>query len=160
LLFVAGCNRPDPNPELKDPIYLDIQKELQDAKREVENQEKQVEEFKKVLAGVVPQTGQIKFAQKRFEESTAKLKKDQQMLRYWLIRLEDRRLESKKLYSVAFAKDKPWPNQQEWLDYKTTRTAQLKPKLWSLDDRFRELGLQRKPAAPEKPKAESEAQRH
>ena len=160
MLFAVGCNRPDPNPELKDPIYLDIQRELQEAKREVDAQEKQLEEFKKAFASVVPQTGQIKFAQKRLNDATDKLQRQRQMVRYWEIRLDTRKAESKKLYQQAFSKDKPWPNQQEWQEYKTIRAAQTKPKLWSIDDRFKELGIQRKPLAPDKPKPESDAQRH
>ena len=36
LLGVSGCKSVDPNPELKDKIYLDIQSELEDQKKNLD----------------------------------------------------------------------------------------------------------------------------
>jgi len=82
ILALTACNKPDPNPELKDPIYSDLQTQLTAATQSLEAEKKKLEGFEKDLAAVVPQTGQVKYAQKRVFESQALVTKWEQEKAY------------------------------------------------------------------------------
>ena len=73
LLLLSSCNKPDPNPELKDPIYQDLLKRVKEMDSQIAEETKTLEEHKGALAKVVPQTGQNKYAQKRVFDSENKL---------------------------------------------------------------------------------------
>ncbi|MGE5086962.1 MAG: hypothetical protein ACM3MG_11720, partial [Bacillota bacterium] len=53
LFLITACNKPDPNPELKDPIYADLQTQLGAATQALEAEKKKLEGFEKDLAAVV-----------------------------------------------------------------------------------------------------------
>ena len=89
-MFLFGCDRTNPNPESLDPIYADMQKDIASVHGELDAEKKQLEEFNKTLKAVVPQTGQIKFAQKRYFDSKAKIEKLEQQKAYLEMHLESR----------------------------------------------------------------------
>ena len=65
------------NPELKDPIYMDIQKQEQSTLSELKSQENALDQAKIDLSKVQPQTGQIKHAQRKIYEIEARVVKNQ-----------------------------------------------------------------------------------
>ena len=67
LLF--SCNKPEENPELSDPLYLEFKSQKDTATKAIADTQKTVEEKKADLEKVKPQTGQIKYAQKRYWEA-------------------------------------------------------------------------------------------
>ena len=95
VMFLLGCNKPDPHPELKDPIYQDLQREFAEAQKAVDAEKSLLAEHEKNLKEVIPQTGQIKYAQKRVSESLARLEKLKQLVKYWEIRIKTRENESR-----------------------------------------------------------------
>lgn len=143
-LFLSGCKKPNPHPELIDPIYLDLQRELGEAQKAVDAEKANLAEHKKNLGLAVPQTGQIKFAQKRYNDSVAMIEKLSQMVKYWELRIETRQKEARKSYLEAYNKEKPWPDPKEWEEYHSVQKMQHIPKTWSVQNRINELGLTKK----------------
>ncbi len=139
--FLISCNKPDPHPELKDEIYSDLTARLGEVSHQVEETEKQVVTNKKELDAVVPQTGQIKFAQKRYFESEQKLNLLRQQKEWLKIRSEERLKESQKSYRRAFKKGEKWPDSQEFEAYKDELRIRSAKKEWDVKLRMKEAGL-------------------
>jgi DNA repair ATPase RecN len=151
LLVLSACNKPDPHPELRDPIYKDIEAKQKELTGAVESEKKALEEAEKNLSAVVPQTGQVKFARKRVFEIKARIEKLEQLKRYYTVRLESRKFEAQDEYLSAFDQGKgtEWPAAESYTDYQTQESARTKSRNWSVKSRIEEeLKASAPPPAP------------
>lgn len=119
--FALGCNKPEPNPEVRDQIYADYLVELDLAKKSLESEQKTLGEHETAYAAVVPQSGQIKYARKRIEESKARINRFEQQISYFELKIATRKKETRKRYLEAFYAGKPWPDSQELEEYKSVQ---------------------------------------
>lgn len=141
ILTLTACNKPDPNPELKDPIFADLQTQLGAATQSLEAEKKKLEGFEKDLAAVVPQTGQIKYAQKRVFESQALVNKWEQEKAYLELKIEQRKNTAVKSYKKAFAKKEEWPDPKEWTSYQAEQKLRNAKRSWDVKSRMKEAGI-------------------
>ncbi|MBV2169000.1 MAG: hypothetical protein KUL82_09850 [Bdellovibrio sp.] len=141
LLSLVACNKPDPNPELKDPIYNDLNTSLAAASQALEAEKKTLEGHEQELLDVVPQTGQIKYAQKRVEESKGRITLLEQEKQYLELKIQGRKTIAKKSYTVAFSKGEPWPDPKEWESYQLEKKMRAAKKTWDVNQRLKELGF-------------------
>ena len=140
VLFIVfsmmGCDKKDPNPELSDEIYKDLLSELDIAKKRVSDEESQFARVKKEFEIVVPQTGQIKYAQKRVFESEQNLTSYKQQAKYFEIKLEQRKLFVRERYLESFQKNgRKWPDEEEIKDYKLRLKLQRAKLDWNKKDK-------------------------
>lgn len=140
-LSLFACSKPDPNPELKDPIYNDYNSQLGTVSAALESEKKNLEGFNEELAEVVPQTGQIKYAQKRVREAKDKITRLEQEKQYLELKIEARKRESKSSYAKAYKKGENWPDPQEWASYQTEQRLRNAKKSWDVKERMRDAGL-------------------
>jgi hypothetical protein len=133
---LVACDKPNPTPEANDPIYSDILKEAAETNSAISAAEKELEGFQKDAEAVVPQTGQIKYAQKRVSETTAKIEKLKQMKQYWEIRAESRKDWARQSYLKAYNAKKPWPEPEEYEQYKLQRKLEQAPRNWNIKERI------------------------
>ncbi len=152
ILVLSACNKPDPHPELRDPIYKDIEAKQKELAGAIESEKKALEEAEIKLKAVVPQTGQIKFARKRVFESKARIEKLEQLRRYYTIRLESRKLEAQDEYLDAFGRGKggEWPAPEAYADYQINESARTKSRNWSVKERIEEELKSSSPASSTK----------
>lgn len=151
ITFLVGCNKPDPNPERADAIYQDIQSELALARKNIEEAKKKVEGAKANIGKVVPQTGQIRYAEKRYWEAVGSLDLFIQQEKYWIVREEQRRLYVRKRSLKSFYSGEKWSDPKElkeYLDEKRLRAARVN---WDVRKRREEYEKQLK-GATEPPK--------
>ncbi|WP_295901222.1 hypothetical protein [uncultured Bdellovibrio sp.] len=149
LFALTACNKPDPHPELKDPIYSDLTASLAATSSALENEKKTLAGHEQTLKDVVPQTGQIKYAQKRVDESKAKIIRLEQEKQYLELKIEARKKLSKKSYMQAFKKGETWPDPKEWESYQTEKKLRNAKKAWDVKERMKETGFgQEKTPAP------------
>jgi hypothetical protein len=146
ILLLAACNKPDPSPELRDPILADLKAKLGATEAAVEAEEKQVAEFQEALKSAAPQTGQAKIAQKRLYEATDRRNKALQMKQYYLVKIESRIDQAKRDYLRAFEDKRDWPDPAEYESYKAQDALLSAPRTWSVKERM-------KAAQPEKQKS-------
>src|SRR6185295_9609363 len=76
ILLMTACNRPNPNPELLDPIYADLGTEMNNQEKEIAEEQKGLDEAKKRLKNAAPQTGDAKrafMAMERIQKKIAHL---------------------------------------------------------------------------------------
>ncbi len=140
LLLLSACNKPDPNPELKDPIYADLNAELALAEAAIAAEAANLKKFQDELAAVVPQTGQIKYAQKRVEETKSKLARHQQQRDYFELKIAARKKLASRAYLEAFHKKTDWPDPEEWRAYQLEKKFRSAKKTWDVKERMKEAG--------------------
>ena len=157
LIFtIVACNKPNPNPELADEIYSDLKSSAEASEKDVESEKKKLEAAKKELEAVVPQTGEIKYAQKRFFESEAKLQRLEQVQKYYALKAEARLKYTKLEYLKAFKAGKPWPTEEEIESYRTYKLLSQKEPSWDSRKRVQAYEKENGIESSAKPKAEGE----
>ncbi|HWU43594.1 MAG TPA: hypothetical protein VN132_09155 [Bdellovibrio sp.] len=154
ILSLVACSKPDPNPELKDPIYTDLQAQLATTTSSLEAEKKKLEGFQKDLNEAIPQSGQIKYAQKRFYESQALITRLEQEKSYLELKIEQRKKISVSSYREAFKKKEPWPDPKEFASYQAEQKLRKAKKAWDVKDRMKEAGLSFNSSEKEKPSKE------
>lgn len=139
-LYLASCNKPIPNPELKDPIYNDLNVRLTEASQLLTAEQNTLKTHEKELQEAVPQTGQTIQAQKRVFESQNKITKIEQEIQYLKLKASARKKDAIQSYKKAFEKNEIWPEPQEWEQYQKEKKARNAPKEWSVKNRLMETG--------------------
>lgn len=137
----TACSKPDPNPELKDPIYADLQAQLGATTALLEAEKKKLEGFQKDLEGVIPQSGQIKYAQKRVFESQAAVNKFEQEKDYLTLKIEQRKKSAIISYRRAYAKKEPWPDPKEFESYQAEQKLRKAKREWDVKARMKDAGV-------------------
>ena len=140
LATLSACSQPDPKPELKDPIYQDIAGQMALVEKGIADLEKKRLENVDNLKKVTPQTGQIKYAEKRVWDSERALQLLKQQQKYWMIRLDQRRDFVRKKSLESFAKGEKWEDSAELDAYNTEKRLRLARLQWDARER-RELFL-------------------
>ena len=139
--------------ELKNPLYLEFQKELDEAKKELDAELKAFEEHKAAVEKAVPQTGQIKYAQKRYYESLSRQNRAKQRILYQTIKLNTQRTKSRLEHKQAAAQDKPWPDPAKHQEYMDLKALRQRTRIWSASERRKLAGLDsKKPNKKSEPK--------
>lgn len=153
LLFIlafSGCSKPDPAPELKDPIYSDLNNQYAATTQAIDAEKKVLEGHLKDLSGAIPQTGQTKLAQKRVRESKDKITRLEQEAKYLKLKIDARKKTARSSYQEAYKSQKAWPDPNEWKVYEAEKRFREAKRNWDVKQRIKdELGPkeQKNPAA-------------
>lgn len=148
LLALSGCKKPDPNPELHDPIYSDLQSRLGSVSSSLNAEKKTLAEHQKTLSEVKPQTGQNKYAMKRVYESQEKITRFQQEEQYLTLKIAARKKQAKRSYMAAFNKGESWPDPAEYQAYQSEQRLRNAKRSWDVKERMKSAGISEKPHAP------------
>ncbi len=133
----------------KDLISAEISREISALRALLEEEKKKfTDEHEKKFRTAVPQSGQVKYARKRWEESLAKQRKLQQLILYSEVRLESRRAMAPALAAKAIQAGRTWPDQVEYREYLKDRELRSRSKNWLVEERQREEGVFQKKRAP------------
>lgn len=154
IFTLSACNKPDPNPELKDPIYSDLQAQLGSTSAALEAEKKKLEGFQKDVETVIPQTGQVKYAKKRFFESETRVAKLQQEEEFLKLKIEQRKKAAVLSYKKAFEKKEAWPDPKEYSSYQAEQKLRTAKREWDVKQRLKDAGML--PTGGEKGKSEGE----
>jgi hypothetical protein len=120
LLFLASCDKNDPTPETSDEIYKDYQTELEISEKTLEAEQKGFQKLLDEKSKAVPQTGQIKYVQKKINDAEKWIESLKQQRQFFQIKLELRKAEVRKKYIESKRGGKPWPDQAEIEIYRST----------------------------------------
>jgi hypothetical protein len=109
---LSSCTKRDPNPELKDQVYMQIQKDLTGATSALTEKTKNLEKCISDMRNAVPQSGEIKVYEKRRNDAFENKVYAEQMVRLYEIRLAERKLFVQRKYLESLLpKSKKWPDQ-------------------------------------------------
>ena len=131
-LLLLGCSKPDPNPELRDPIYKDIEENLKGATKLLSDTEKSLDVLVLESTKLGPRTKEKMVNGRDIQRQKALIDKLRQEIAYFQIRLERRKIQSRTDYSVAYSKKAVWPDPKEFEKYKTIKKLREAPKNWDV----------------------------
>jgi hypothetical protein len=153
--LLLGCEKPNPHPELLDPIYRDIQSLKGAADSAVNGALTELKEARAAVEEAPPQTGERRRAMRGVEILEKRVRVAQQRAMYFEILLKDRKKFARKQYIAAFNEKKPWPPPENFESYKVNKRLREVSLKW--DDRLPRLESRLPAAEREKRKAEAEA---
>lgn len=137
-IFLLSCNKPNPNPELIDPIYFEINSEIFEVQNRIGSAEKELIEAEGELKKVVPQTGRQRYSQDKVFEIKNKIIRLEQLKKYYQIKLESQKIKSRKDYVKAFNEKSVFPNPSRLNEYKEKQKASRMPTNWDSKKRLQE----------------------
>jgi hypothetical protein len=130
-LLASGCKKPDPNPQLTDYIYQDIQRKLSDSEKLKEAHETNYSDFLSKSKSTDLQSREHKaLIQKAYTAKWA-TEKTQQKINYYKMLLLEREKFVKRSYLKSFSKDEKWDNSDELRLYKKSAKWEQKLSIFS-----------------------------
>ncbi len=141
LPLAISCSRPEPTPELRDPIYQDFLSQKSATEKGLAEAQKKMDEYSEAVKKAAPQTGQAKQNLKKYYEMERRAITLSQQLRYWDIRIEERLIASRLEYRQAFSKGLTWPNPKEFETYRAEKKLRAARLQWDQKERVRELKM-------------------
>ena len=142
LLFgLSACKKSDPVPELKDPVFSILGNEIKAAEADIAAAKIAVTDAEVEISKVVPQTGQIKYAKKRYWEARNRLTMAEQKLLAATTKAEMRKWKVRQESLEAFHKGKEWSGSSANDSYVLQKNLDQKSRNWSVIDRRSAVGL-------------------
>ncbi len=156
--LMSACQRREAQPEMLDKIYSDLKVTLAEEEKAAEEEKKKIEESEKKFEQYEPNTLELKQVRKANLAAKESYQKHAQMVEFYKIRVEKRRLEDRVTYELAFQKKEAWPDPSEYEGYlqnKKLRNAGLdwKARVPSITDRY-----SKNPAPVKKTEKKAEAE--
>lgn len=131
LILVSACNKPDPKPELRDPIYQQNVSDAQAAEKAVVDAEKELEDKIKAVESSEINTLDKKIARSELLTAKATYAKLKQKAEYLKLKVISRQREARESYLKAFRKHEEWPNPAEFAEYEANQRLKSVSLRWS-----------------------------
>jgi hypothetical protein len=144
LILATACSKPNPNPELVDPIYTDLVAQENENESYIAAEQVKLEENLLALETVKPQTGAYKFVNKRIWEARKNIERLTQRKTYLKIRKESRKAAARIEYIHSYNSGNPWPNPLTTQKYKTQRKLESASRHWSPKRRIEAMSSSKK----------------
>jgi hypothetical protein len=129
-MLLLGCSKPDPNPELKDPIYKDIEANLKASSKLLVDTEKKLEVLLQESSGYGPRTKEKMVNLRDINKQKKIIENLKQSVAYLQIRLDRRKIQTHIDYSAAYSKKQAWPDPKEFENYKAVKKLKEAPRSW------------------------------
>lgn len=128
-LTIVGCRKPQPDPHLNDFIYLNLKQELVATESLLNEKKTQYSEYKDKIEQADIQSSGVKVARAKAEASLNEIRKLEQKVLYWKMKLISREEAVRNSYLESFNKGLEWSNAEEVDRYKKTidRASKRKP---------------------------------
>lgn len=130
LILTTGCRQPIENPELADPIYADLNAELNAMKSAATSEQKDINETKEKIRLLPPRDPTRSPLQRQLQAAERKLVQTQQRQTYFEVRKELRLAWDQESYKKAFDENRPWPDPNEYAEYKKMKQLRSAPMVW------------------------------
>lgn len=117
VVATSGCKSENPNPELLDPIYKDLDKRASDAQHNLDDELKKQLELRTKIDQAEPNTIELKHSQLDLDKSLKIAAELEQKTHYYKIRAQRRLLVDRISYRNALKKHEPWPDPNEYSQY-------------------------------------------
>tara|TARA_B100001248_G_scaffold262718_2_gene261464 strand:- start:11331 stop:11759 length:429 start_codon:yes stop_codon:yes gene_type:complete len=114
-IIFCACRKPNPNPELKDPIYKELQERMAGYKKDIDFTLKEKERIEKYISETHPHDPTLQMKRKTLRMNDKNHEKAKQQYIYTQIALENRKKEVRIEYLEAFkqGKEEEWQNKNE-----------------------------------------------
>lgn len=140
-LFLMGCRKPDPAPEVRDRIYQEIQSELKKAEGELKAAETEFKENEANLDKIEPYTRQSKTFWGKYWRAQKKVRKAQQKVHFLNLHLINRKYAARNSYVRAFntKSEDSWPSPNVYNRYTQNKRLKNAPRKWDSENIARQI---------------------
>ena len=131
--ILAGCDKPESTPELKDPVYQDMRSEEARAKKDVDAKTKELEALQESYLELPDSDYQKKMTREDIYRTKNEISKLQQMMNYHKISGDSRQIFARKQYLEYYKAGKglEWPPKSVGEMYETQKKIAITPKQWT-----------------------------
>ncbi len=130
-LLIMGCKSREKEPELRDPIYLDLLQEYSKHSSKIQTLEKQVIETQKDVEMMPARSVDKKIKSKQLMALKDSIRMLKESELYFKIRAEQRKAYARRDYNIAFDKGEEWPDPKEFEAYKLNKSLNAASRNWS-----------------------------
>lgn len=130
-LLIQGCSRPNPNPELLDPIYADLNSRSNVAKAAAESAKADIKRLNEEIKALPARDPTRKKTQEDLSKKEVQMMVAEQESLYYEIRAKQRLEYARTEYLKAFEKGEAWPDPNDFVTYKLQRKLRDAPREWS-----------------------------
>lgn len=130
LVFIlSSCKKPLPDPHLNDEIYLGLKQELAATESLLAERKNQYKEFQEKVDQADIQSSNLKIARAKSDGAIHEIRKLEQKIIYWKLKLLSREELVRNSYLDSFNKGEEWNNSEEAQRYKKSlsRNSKRKP---------------------------------
>lgn len=131
-ISTLGCSKPDPNPELKDPIFRDLLAEYTETTKKIVDEDKKIEQLTYEGRNLEPRTKERMVNLRDINKSKQLIEKLRQDEAYLKIRVDRRRIQARIDYSAAYSAKKEWPDPHEYELFLAVRKLNKAPRNWDV----------------------------
>lgn len=131
ILVNIGCSRPNPTPELTDPIFSDLTQRFAVAKAAADSKKGEIKKLRAELEALPARDVARKKTQEDITKQEHLMMAAEQEALYFEIRANQRKAYARDEYIKAFEKGKPWPDPKDFETYKLQRKLRDSPRDWS-----------------------------
>lgn len=125
-----GCSRPNPTPELTDPIFSDLSQRSAVAKAAAESKKGEIKKLREELDALPARDLARKKTQEDITNKEHLMLAAEQEALYFEIRANQRKAYARDEYLKAFDKGQPWPDPKDFETYKLQRKLRDAPREW------------------------------
>lgn len=149
LLILVGCKKPLENPELVDPIYIELKDAAEKIRDNLKEEQKALNEAKKELKETDLTVGEKRQVLKQISAGERKMVLMKQDRKFFELRSKSRIKHVQEVYPGRFEKDLPWPDLEEIAVFEANKRLRGASRNWA--DNIPKLKY-----SPEKPAAKVE----
>ncbi len=152
VVFIVGCEKEDPNPELRDPIWKDLSERAASYEKQRDEARAKLKGLREKIEKIEPNTMDMKDIKRDLAKTEKALLGAEQLAKYYRVRTERRKVEDKIAARNAAAEGKEWPDKHEYSDYLVNKRVHEISLNWNtrvpkLQDRLVRKPAKEKPAA-------------
>jgi peptidoglycan hydrolase CwlO-like protein len=116
-----SCRKPESTPELRDPVYLDMQKRLSAQEKELKAATDERPKIQEDLTKLNPQSGEYKARWREYYENEKKIYLTEQKVSYFKMSIDSRRKAARLSYLEFYKnnKESEWPDPNDFARYKS-----------------------------------------
>jgi hypothetical protein len=127
---LTSCRQRDAQPELKDPLFAELNTNAAAMKTKIEAQTKKITDIELELEKMPPRDPARKRRTKEVYDLKRGLVQMEQQATYFAVRAEQRKEYAKRAYDKAFDEGRDWPDPQEFAAYKEFQRLRHAPRNW------------------------------
>ncbi len=132
IIFISGCEKRDPNPELRDPIYRDLIKTQKDYSTRLAGANALLVQANRDLERASARSLSRKAATRTISKTKKIIAKLTQASKYYEIRAKRRFVEARRSYKASLINRTSWPNPDEYRAYQANKSLREAPLNWNM----------------------------
>jgi len=121
LIIFIGCKKPIPDPHLNDYIYLNLKQELTTTESKLTDVKKEFSDYVSKSKDPSLSISDIKVARAKADFALKEIRKLEQKVKYWKLKLLSREELVRISYLSAFNKGEEWNNDDEVIRFKKAK---------------------------------------